>query len=164
MPSCGDYVLHFLTLFWKILFAFVPPTGDFQYWFILKFNFNCLSPPPNLWRHVKTWLIKLLRRSAAGANRIDWNHTPPRPYLIVELNISFFFFLSVCGFNQPENENFFQKIRHVGRLRGICRFNRLDRCIDGRPWRLVITYGLHCRSQRFRYGHRLCGFGYQHPR
>jgi len=27
MPSCGDYVLHFLTLFWKILFAFVPPTG-----------------------------------------------------------------------------------------------------------------------------------------
>ncbi len=28
MPSCGDYVLHFLTLFWKILFAFVPPTGQ----------------------------------------------------------------------------------------------------------------------------------------
>ena len=28
MPSCGDYVLHFLTLFWKILFAFVPPTGN----------------------------------------------------------------------------------------------------------------------------------------
>lgn len=27
MPSCGDYVLHFLTVFWKILFAFVPPTG-----------------------------------------------------------------------------------------------------------------------------------------
>ena len=27
MPTCGDYVLHFLTLFWKILFAFVPPTG-----------------------------------------------------------------------------------------------------------------------------------------
>jgi len=26
MPSCGDYVLHFLTVFWKILFAFVPPT------------------------------------------------------------------------------------------------------------------------------------------
>lgn len=28
MPTCGDYVLHFLTLFWKILFAFVPPTGQ----------------------------------------------------------------------------------------------------------------------------------------
>ncbi|XP_065353882.1 sodium/calcium exchanger Calx isoform X2 [Cloeon dipterum] len=26
MPSCGDYVIHFLTLFWKLLFAFVPPT------------------------------------------------------------------------------------------------------------------------------------------
>ncbi|XP_065564225.1 sodium/calcium exchanger 1-like [Artemia franciscana] len=25
-PSCTDYVLHFLTLFWKVLFAFVPPT------------------------------------------------------------------------------------------------------------------------------------------
>lgn len=27
MPTCGDYILHFLTLFWKLLFAFVPPTG-----------------------------------------------------------------------------------------------------------------------------------------
>ncbi|XP_071482369.1 sodium/calcium exchanger 1-like [Diadema antillarum] len=26
LPSCGDYVMHFLTIFWKILFAFVPPT------------------------------------------------------------------------------------------------------------------------------------------
>ncbi|XP_044013708.1 sodium/calcium exchanger 1 isoform X2 [Aphidius gifuensis] len=25
-PSIGDYLMHFLTLFWKILFAFVPPT------------------------------------------------------------------------------------------------------------------------------------------
>ena len=27
LPSCMDYVMHFLTIFWKILFAFVPPTG-----------------------------------------------------------------------------------------------------------------------------------------
>lgn len=27
-PSCGDYFMHFLTLFWKILFAFIPPTGN----------------------------------------------------------------------------------------------------------------------------------------
>lgn len=27
-PSCGDYVMHFLTLFWKIIFAFIPPTGN----------------------------------------------------------------------------------------------------------------------------------------
>lgn len=26
-PSCMDYIMHFLTLFWKILFAFIPPTG-----------------------------------------------------------------------------------------------------------------------------------------
>ncbi|VDN99149.1 unnamed protein product [Rodentolepis nana] len=29
MPSCKDYVMHFLTVFWKVLFAFVPPTGPF---------------------------------------------------------------------------------------------------------------------------------------
>lgn len=27
LPSCMDYVMHFLTIFWKICFAFVPPTG-----------------------------------------------------------------------------------------------------------------------------------------
>ena len=26
LPSFGDYLLHFLSLFWKVLFAFVPPT------------------------------------------------------------------------------------------------------------------------------------------
>lgn len=26
-PSCGDYIMHFLTLFWKLIFAFIPPTG-----------------------------------------------------------------------------------------------------------------------------------------
>jgi len=29
LPSCMDYVMHFLTIFWKIMFAFVPPT---DYW------------------------------------------------------------------------------------------------------------------------------------
>merc|ERR1712102_248789 len=27
MPSCGDYIMHFLTLPWKIIFATIPPTG-----------------------------------------------------------------------------------------------------------------------------------------
>ena len=27
LPSCGDYIMHFITVFWKLLFAFVPPTG-----------------------------------------------------------------------------------------------------------------------------------------
>ncbi|XP_067938835.1 sodium/calcium exchanger 1-like isoform X2 [Watersipora subatra] len=26
LPSCGDYVMHYLSLFWKLLFATVPPT------------------------------------------------------------------------------------------------------------------------------------------
>ena len=29
-PSCGDYVMHFLTIFWKVIFAFVPPTGKWN--------------------------------------------------------------------------------------------------------------------------------------
>ncbi|XP_016097998.1 sodium/calcium exchanger 2b isoform X2 [Sinocyclocheilus grahami] len=29
LPSCYDYFMHFLTVFWKVLFAFVPPT---EYW------------------------------------------------------------------------------------------------------------------------------------
>jgi len=27
MPSCGDYIMHFLTLPWKLIFAFIPPTA-----------------------------------------------------------------------------------------------------------------------------------------
>ncbi|KDR22763.1 Sodium/calcium exchanger 1, partial [Zootermopsis nevadensis] len=30
LPSCGDYIMHFVTLFWKLLFAFVPPTDMFD--------------------------------------------------------------------------------------------------------------------------------------
>lgn len=30
-PSVSDYIIHFTSLFWKILFAFVPPTGHFLY-------------------------------------------------------------------------------------------------------------------------------------
>jgi hypothetical protein len=26
-PGAFDYFMHFISLFWKILFAFVPPTG-----------------------------------------------------------------------------------------------------------------------------------------
>ena len=30
MPTCGDYIMHFLTLIWKVLFAFIPPAGKKQ--------------------------------------------------------------------------------------------------------------------------------------
>merc|ERR1712142_401163 len=26
LPSCSDYVMHFVTVFWKIIFAVIPPT------------------------------------------------------------------------------------------------------------------------------------------
>uniref|UniRef100_H2YTJ0 Calx-beta domain-containing protein n=1 Tax=Ciona savignyi TaxID=51511 RepID=H2YTJ0_CIOSA len=31
-PSCFDYVMHFLTVFWKLMFAFVPPTEYLGGW------------------------------------------------------------------------------------------------------------------------------------
>lgn len=27
LPTCSDYVIHFITLFWKLIFAFIPPAG-----------------------------------------------------------------------------------------------------------------------------------------
>merc|ERR1719187_2366639 len=30
MPSCGDYIMHFLTLPWKLIFAIIPPTGIYD--------------------------------------------------------------------------------------------------------------------------------------
>jgi len=30
MPSCGDYIMHFLTLPWKLIFAFIPPTAIYS--------------------------------------------------------------------------------------------------------------------------------------
>uniref|UniRef100_A0A8C4N9T7 Solute carrier family 8 member A1 n=1 Tax=Eptatretus burgeri TaxID=7764 RepID=A0A8C4N9T7_EPTBU len=32
LPSCFDYVMHFLTVFWKVIFAFVPPTDYWNGW------------------------------------------------------------------------------------------------------------------------------------
>ncbi|XP_067101798.1 LOW QUALITY PROTEIN: sodium/calcium exchanger 2-like [Osmerus mordax] len=32
LPSCYDYVMHFLTVFWKVLFACVPPTEVWNGW------------------------------------------------------------------------------------------------------------------------------------
>lgn len=32
LPSCFDYIMHFLTVFWKVLFAFVPPTDYWNGW------------------------------------------------------------------------------------------------------------------------------------
>lgn len=32
LPSCSDYVMHFITIFWKILFALIPPTDYFDGW------------------------------------------------------------------------------------------------------------------------------------
>merc|ERR1711902_108336 len=30
MPSCGDYIMHFLTLPWKLIFAIIPPTAIYD--------------------------------------------------------------------------------------------------------------------------------------
>ena len=40
MPSCGDYIMHFLTLPWKLIFAIIPPTGKLLF-FLLIPNQSC---------------------------------------------------------------------------------------------------------------------------
>ncbi|TSL89900.1 Sodium/calcium exchanger 1 [Bagarius yarrelli] len=32
LPSCFDYIMHFLTVFWKVTFALVPPTDYWNGW------------------------------------------------------------------------------------------------------------------------------------
>lgn len=38
MPSCSDYVMHFITLFWKLIFAFIPPTDYCNGWVCFWFS------------------------------------------------------------------------------------------------------------------------------
>lgn len=53
-PSCMDYLMHFLTVFWKILFAFIPPTGRVLYSFTSKWKILLLKPVPSRYRR---WLF-----------------------------------------------------------------------------------------------------------
>merc|ERR1719510_2432271 len=41
MPTCGDYIMHFLTLPWKFIFAFIPPADKCKGWpaFITSIGF-----------------------------------------------------------------------------------------------------------------------------
>ncbi|XP_063232108.1 sodium/calcium exchanger 3 isoform X3 [Bacillus rossius redtenbacheri] len=46
LPSCGDYVMHFVTLLWKLLFAFVPPTdmlNGYVCFVVSIFGVGCLT-------------------------------------------------------------------------------------------------------------------------
>ncbi|XP_013781331.1 sodium/calcium exchanger 1-like [Limulus polyphemus] len=38
LPTCSDYVIHFFTIFWKVLFAFVPPTDYVDGWLCFVFS------------------------------------------------------------------------------------------------------------------------------
>ena len=40
MPTCGDYIMHFLTLVWKVMFAVIPPAGKSDYKLLLSFSFG----------------------------------------------------------------------------------------------------------------------------
>ncbi|ESO85659.1 hypothetical protein LOTGIDRAFT_107505 [Lottia gigantea] len=43
LPSCLDYVMHFLTLFWKLLFAFIPPTDIWGGWACFWSSIACIG-------------------------------------------------------------------------------------------------------------------------
>ncbi|XP_018319809.1 sodium/calcium exchanger 3 isoform X2 [Agrilus planipennis] len=42
-PSCFDYFMHSLTLFWKIIFAFVPPTDLFRGYLCFVISIFCIG-------------------------------------------------------------------------------------------------------------------------
>ncbi|KAG5881299.1 hypothetical protein JTB14_016170 [Gonioctena quinquepunctata] len=42
-PSVLDYVMHFLTIFWKIMFAFVPPTDLFKGYLCFVVSILCIG-------------------------------------------------------------------------------------------------------------------------
>ncbi|CAG9820318.1 unnamed protein product [Phaedon cochleariae] len=42
-PSCLDYVLHGLTVFWKLIFAFVPPTDIFKGYLCFVVSIVCIG-------------------------------------------------------------------------------------------------------------------------
>lgn len=75
-PSCSDYIMHFLTLFWKIIFAFIPPTGKFYIKLLLWLNskngrcmlsrFTCIQRK-SIWRcfGILDWILKIL-------NKLKW--------------------------------------------------------------------------------------------
>ncbi|XP_070493895.1 sodium/calcium exchanger Calx isoform X2 [Chironomus tepperi] len=42
-PSCMDYIMHFLTLFWKIIFAFIPPTDFYGGYLCFVISILCIG-------------------------------------------------------------------------------------------------------------------------
>ncbi|KAG5669748.1 hypothetical protein PVAND_000042 [Polypedilum vanderplanki] len=42
-PSCMDYIMHFLTLFWKIIFAFIPPTDFYGGYLCFVVSILCIG-------------------------------------------------------------------------------------------------------------------------
>ena len=68
MPTCGDYIMHFLTLFWKVIFATIPPAGKQQYLFSFNLMFF-LEAKISIGSHVKN-LKTVLRRHVSSARKI----------------------------------------------------------------------------------------------
>merc|ERR1711977_534599 len=60
MPSCGDYIMHFLTLPWKLIFALIPPTGIFN-------GYPTLSSPSHLLACALQLSVMSLAISAASS-------------------------------------------------------------------------------------------------
>merc|ERR1712168_1473377 len=56
MPSCGDYIMHFLTLPWKLIFAFILPTGIYDGYPTFVISIFCIEA-------LLAILILMLRRS-----------------------------------------------------------------------------------------------------
>lgn len=143
-PSCGDYFMHFLTLFWKILFAFIPPTGSFQ----------------STDNH--------LNSSSLDSNDIHWNFVFVLNFFFISVfalnfrNMSCGFFLLQVSFPIARiSLCYFQFSRYLWWLCLLRCVNIRHWCCDRCYWWCCITFWLYVGHQRFSNSYRICCIGYQ---
>lgn len=84
-PSAMDYLMHSLTIFWKVLFAFVPPTGESQLFVSPSVNDNGPRSCSLIYSVFLCLIINYIQiTSLSKENYVSWN----------ELAFHFFIFLN----------------------------------------------------------------------
>merc|ERR1712177_125545 len=82
MPTCGDYIMHFLTLPWKLIFAFIPPTAMANGTLHLSFLSPSLAPAL---QSLETWPVTLAASSTSRMESMRLLLSPWEPVYLIPL-------------------------------------------------------------------------------
>lgn len=120
-PSLINYIMHFVTLFWKILFALIPPTGILYVhrWKVLELKHKTkleLITRSAIFRKYIELTFEYLRKSIYS---IFWPRIWPAPVYVP----------SIC--------------RYCRRLLELFRLNFCDWNRDRNHWRRCILIRMH---------------------